>query len=90
MTDAERREVRAALRSITDAIRQIERQTDKQILRSASAGVRFGKEIVFFTGYNDAYYELPYQIFKFVPQKRVIIEVTRALTIDFNDYGMEA
>lgn len=89
MTDAERREVRAALNSITDAIRQIERQTDRQILLGATFGIKSNREVVSFTGYNDAYYELPYQIFKSIPQKRVIIEVTRALSIDFNDYGME-
>lgn len=90
MTDAEKREVRAALNSITDAIRQIERQTDREILHHASWAIVGNREVVSFFGCNNICYELPYQTFKSIPQKRVIIEVTRALTIDFNDYGMEA
>ncbi len=45
------------------------------------------KAKVCFTGYNEIDYEIPYHIFMAIPQKRIIIEVVRALSIEFNDYG---
>ena len=89
MTDAERHEVKIALKSITDAIHQIEIETDRQILFDSYMMYKSNRDIVCFKGYNSTYYEMPSQLFMSIPQKRVIIEVTRALTIDFNDYGME-
>lgn len=88
MTDSERSAVMKALKSISNAVKEIEKQTNRQILLTYCAATISGRELVFFTGYNDVEYSIPIKLFLRLPEKRVVIEVARALTIDTNDYGM--
>lgn len=88
MTDSEKHEVWVALRAVSDAINEIEKQTNRQILKDRYQATIANCDLVFFTGYNDIEYSIPSKLFLRLPQKRVVIEVARALTIDTNDYGM--
>ena len=88
MTDSERSTTMKALKSVFNAVKEIEQQTNRQILRTYCAATIAGRDSVFFTGYNDVEYNIPLDLFLRLPQKRVVIEVARALTIDTNDYGI--
>ncbi|WP_295068637.1 hypothetical protein [Ruminococcus sp.] len=87
MTDEERRNGMRVLKSVEIGIREVEKQTNIKILACSSIISNQSSDIVCFTGYNEIRYELPYQVFMTIPEKRIIIEVARALTIVFNDYG---
>lgn len=77
------------LKSIENGIKEVEKQTNLKILYHAGITSDEDSAIVCFNGYNETRYEIPYQIFMTISQKRIIIEVARALTIDINDYGMD-
>lgn len=87
MTDIERKNGMKALKTIETGIREVEQSTNTQILACSSIIGSQDSDIVCFTGYNEVRYEIPFHIFMAVPQKRIIIEVARALTIEYNDYG---
>lgn len=87
MTDEERREGMKRLKSIEVRIKELEAHTNVKILACSSIISDNSSDIVCFTGHNEIRYELPYQVFMTIPEKRIIIEVSRALTIEFNDYG---
>ncbi len=90
MTDIERRKGMEVLKSVKNGIKEVEKQANLKILSFASIVSDEDSATVCFNGYNETRYEIPYQIFMTIPQKRIIIEVARALTIDINDYGMES
>lgn len=90
MTDSEKSEAMRALRSITTAIREVEKQTSTKILWNAGMSIDNKSATVCFVGYNEIDYNIPYHIFRTIPPKRMVIEVSRALSIDFNDYGEES
>ena len=87
MTDIERRTGMKVLKAIETGIREVEQRTNTQILAYSSIVGNQNLDIVCFTGYNEIRYEIPFHVFMTIPQKRIIIEVSRALTIEFNDYG---
>ena len=87
MTDIERRTGMKVLKAIETGIREVEQHTNTQILACSGITSNALGDIVSFTGYNEIRYEIPFHVFMTIPQKRIIIEVSRALTIEFNDYG---
>ena len=91
MTHDEKVKAMERLRVVETLIHKVEAETNRKILLGSSMFINDEKNIatVSFTGENDIYYEIPYHIFKTIPPKRVVIEVSRAMTIDYNDYGME-
>ncbi len=89
MTDEERRKGMKVLKSVETVIKEVEKRTSIKILACSSIVSSQSSDIICFTGYNEIRYELPYQLFMTIPEKRIIIEVARALTIEFNDYGDE-
>ena len=88
MTDLERSAAWKELRAVVNAVKEIEKQTNRQILFTYCIAPISDLDSVFFTGYNDVEYSIPVKLFLRLPQKRVVIEVAKALTIDTNDYGM--
>lgn len=88
MTDLERSAAWKLLRAVVNAVKEIEKQTNRQILFTYCIATISDLDSVFFTGYNDVEYSIPVKLFLRLPQKRVVIEVAKALTIDTNDYGM--
>ena len=88
MTDSERKKGMEVLKSVENGIKDVEKHTNLKILSFASIISDDDSATVCFNGYNAIRYEIPYQIFMTIPQKRIIIEVARALTIDINNYGM--
>ena len=91
MTYDEKVKAMERLRVVETLIHEVEARTNKKILLGSSMCINDAENTVTvsFTGENDIYYEIPYHIFKTIPPKRVVIEVSRAITIDYNDYGME-
>lgn len=89
MTDYEKGKIRQTLDAIANAIREIEKQTNSKILGDYYTATVANREIVCFVGYNGIDYDIPCTLFIDIPQKRIVIEVARALTIDSNDYGMD-
>ena len=90
MTDIEIRKGMEVLKAVEKGIKEVEAQTNLKILRHAGITSDEYSGVVCFNGYNETRYEIPYQIFMTIPQKRIVIEVSRALTIDINDYGIES
>ena len=89
MTDDERRTGMRVLKSIKTGIQEVESRTNIKILASSCIASDKFSDRVCFTGYNEINYEIPYHIFMTIPQKRLIIEICRALSINYNDYGQE-
>lgn len=89
MTDYEKSKVRQALNAVANAIREIEKRTNSKILEDYYTATVSNREIACFVGYNGIDYDIPCKLFIDIPQKRIVIEVARALTIDTNDYGMD-
>jgi len=89
MTDAERSKCMEVLKAIEAGIQEVENHVNMKILAHSYMIIDDTKAKVCFTGYNEIDYEIPYHIFMAIPPKRIIIEVARALTIEFNDYGQE-
>lgn len=91
MTSDERAAIHRKIRLVADAVREIERKVDMKILKctcSVSSGEKtLDNDKVCFTGYNCIEYNIPVPIFMALPPKRAIIEITRALSIEYNDYG---
>lgn len=85
--EADRVIMRKKKDAIVSAIREIEKQTDTKIISFTGVDVKLGEEFIYFDAYNGISYSIPYDLFMALPPKRLIIEVTRALSIDFNDYG---
>ena len=87
MTNTERSEGMRKIKEIESCIQEIESRMNMKVL--TFSGIVSDKEEakVCFDGYNNICYEIPYDIFKQLPTKRIVIEVMRALTIAFNDYG---
>ena len=90
MTEAERSKGMEVLKAIEAGIQEVEKRVNMKILAHSYMIIDEEKAKVCFIGYNEVYYEIPNHIFMTIPQKRIIIEVVRALTIDFNDYGQES
>ena len=90
MTEAERSKGMEVLKEIETGIQKVEKRVNMKILAHSYMIIDEKSAKVCFTGYNEIYYEIPYHIFIAIPQKRIIIEVVRALTIEFNDYGQES
>ena len=89
MTDEETRKGMKILKSIEAGIQEVENRSAIKILAHACMIIDEESAKVCFTGYNEIDYEIPYHIFMTIPQKRLIIEVCRALSINYNDYGQE-
>lgn len=89
MTEAERDRGMEALKVIETGIKEVEERSAIKILAHAFMIIDEESAKVCFTGYNEINYEIPYHIFMTIPQKRLIIEVCRALSINYNDYGQE-
>ena len=89
MTEAERSKGMEVLKAIEAGIQEVEKRVNMKILAHSYMIIDEKKAKVCFTGYNEIEYEIPFHIFMTIPQKRIIIEVARALTIEFNDYGQE-
>ena len=89
MTDAERSKCMEVLKAIEAGIQEVEKRVNMRILAHSYMIIDETKAKVCFIGYNEIYYEIPYHIFMAIPPKRIIIEVVRALTIEFNDYRQE-
>ena len=90
MTEAERSMGMEVLKAIEAVIHEIEKRVNMKILAHSYMIIDEKKAKVCFIGYNEVYYEIPYHIFMTIPQKRIIIEVTRAMTIENNDYGFNS
>lgn len=90
MSDAERSKCMEVLKAIEAGIQEVEKRVNMKILAHSYMIIDEKKATVCFIGYNEVYYEIPYHIFMTIPQKRIIIEVTRALTIENNDYGFNS
>ena len=87
MTDTERSNGMKVLKEIETGIQEVEKRVNMKILAHAYMIIDEKSAKVCFTGYNEIDYEIPYHIFMTIPKKRIIIEVIRALAIEFNDYG---
>ena len=90
MTEAERSKGMEVLKEIEAVIQEVEKRVNMKILDHAYMIIDEKSAKVCFIGYNEINYEIPYHIFIAIPQKRIIIEVIRALTIEFNNYGQES
>lgn len=90
MTDTERSNGMKVLKEIEAVIQEVEKRVNMKILAHAYMIIDEKSAKVCFIGYNEINYEIPYHIFMAIPQKRIIIEVIRALTIEFNNYGQES
>ena len=90
MTEAERSMGMEVLKAIEAGIKEVEKRVNMKILAHSYMIIDEKKVKVCFIGYNEVYYEIPYHIFMTIPQKRIIIEVTRAMTIENNDYGFNS
>ena len=90
MTEAERSKGMEVLKAIEAGIQEVEKRVNMKILAHSYMIIEEKKAKVCFTGYNCIDYEIPYHIFMSIPQKRIIIEVVRALTIEFNEYEQKS
>lgn len=90
MTEAERSMGMEVLKAIEAGIQEVEKRVNMKILAHSYMIIDEKKAKACFIGYNEVYYEIPYHIFMTIPQKRIIIEVTRAMTIENNDYGFNS
>lgn len=85
--EPEREIMRKKRNSIVAAIKEIEAKTDTKFFDYTGVDVKMDKEFIYFVGDNGVRYSIPYELFMELPQKRLVIEVARALSIEFNDYG---
>ncbi|MBR5180238.1 MAG: hypothetical protein IKW90_15790 [Lachnospiraceae bacterium] len=85
--EPEREIMRKKRNAIVSALKEVEAQSDTKFFNYTGVDVKMGEEYIFFIGCNGINYSIPYELFMSLPQKRLVIEVARALSIEFNDYG---
>ena len=85
--EPEREIMRKKRNAIVSAIKEVEAKSDTKFFDYTGVDVRNGEEFIYFVGYNSIRYSIPYDLFMALPDKRLIIEVARALSIEFNNYG---
>ena len=76
------------LKEVSNGIRQVEAQTDAKILQMSAMSYDNNDKtgVACFTGYSYIHYDIPYAVFLNLSTKRLIIEISRALTVEFNKF----
>lgn len=79
---------RIKLKEVSNGIRQVEAQTGAKILQMSGMSFDNNNETgeACFNGYNRIDLDIPYALFLSIPTKRLIIEISRALTVEYNKF----
>ena len=87
INDDKGKEFRAKIKYVESMIREIENQIGRKILGVSSVFGDNGQYYASFTATTSFLgYDIPYEIFMELPPKDLVIEIMRAISIEFNDY----
>ena len=89
LSQEQRKEGDEKIKAITSVMRDIEKKLDKELFSTPYISDNGKNAYASFHGNGMLFYDIPYEIFMALPQKQLVIEIMRALTIEFNDYENE-
>jgi len=83
-----KKELNKKVHEVNTGIHQVEEQTGIQLIISPAISIDNNERtaVVIYHGNNGIRYEIPYEVYLSVPTKRLIIEISRALTVEFNKF----
>ena len=89
MTQEKEKEFKRKIDYVADMIREIEKEINRKILSVPSIFIDNEQYFASFHGIGMLFYDIPYEIFMVLTPKELVIEIMRALTIEFNEYENE-
>jgi len=80
---------RLKIQYVEDGIKKVEKQINRNVFRHWGISGDNEHDYVSFFGEGLFSYTIPYEIFMVLTPKELVIEIMRALTIEFNEYENE-
>lgn len=83
-----KKELGKKFHDVNTGIHQVEAQSGIQLIISPAISIDNNEKTakVIYTGMTGIEYTIPYEVYLEVPTKRLIIEISRALTVEFNKF----
>lgn len=89
MTNEQEQQFISKIKYVEEGIKKVEKQIGKTVFRHWNISGDNDHDYVSFYGEGLFAYDIPYEIFMALTPKELVIEIMRALTIEFNEYENE-
>lgn len=89
MTEEKESEFKRKIDYVVDMIREIEKKIGRKVFTSPCITADNEQYFASFQGIGMHFYDIPYEVFMALTPQELVIEIMRALTIEFNEYENE-